>query len=86
LDLKWIAFVEGGNIFNSTTLNWLGPYVDGSLIDTTGKPVAWLENTTPVGTFKPIKPFKPFDPFKPFKPFNPLGGWSNLTFKQWLAQ
>jgi len=42
--------------------------------DTTGKPVAWLENTSPVGTLKPFKPFKT------------MGGWSNLTFTQWLAQ
>lgn len=98
LDQNWIAFTTNGNIFSAKTNAWLGPLNGGSLLDTNGKPVAWLQGTTPSGMLKPLtplnpirpitplRPLRPLQPLKPLHPLNPLGGWSYMKFAQWLAQ
>lgn len=95
LNLNWIAFANGGNLFAASNSNWLGLLKDGSLIDRRGRPVAWVRGSSPGGTLKPLKPMKPLKPpkplrpllplkpLKPLKPLTPLGGWSNLTWDDW---
>ncbi len=96
LNLQWVAFLSDGNFFSSNSLQWLGPFNGGSLLDRNGKPVLWLDGTTPSGTLKPLtplrplkplkplRPLKPLKPLQPLKPLNPLGGWSTLNWNQWL--
>jgi len=96
LNMNWVAFLDNGNLFSSNTLAWLGPFHQGSFLDTSGKPVGWLEGSNPTGTLKPLKPLeplrplkplkplKPFKPLKPLKPLQPLGGWSDLEWEDWI--
>jgi hypothetical protein len=97
LGLRWIAFHSNGHFFSSSTLAWLGPFHDGSLLDRNGRPVAWLAGSNPSGTLKPLTPLKPLkpltplrplQPLKPLNPLNPLtplGGWSGVQWQQWLG-
>ncbi len=98
LHQNWVAYAANGHVFSSASNTWLGPFHSGSLLDRNGKPVGWLQNTTPSGTLKPLKPLSPFkplkplrplrplQPLKPLRPLQPLGGWSEMQFAQWLAQ
>lgn len=98
VDLNWVAFATSSHIFSALTNSWLGPFQNGTLLDTNGKPVGWLQGTTPSGTLKPLRPLQPFKPLtpltplrplkplKPLQPLQPLGGWSPLSFNQWLTQ
>lgn len=99
LDMSWIAFVSGQNVFESASLSWLGPVHQDCFLDTDGKPVAWLKNGKPVGKLTPLKPLRPLRPLRPLKPLKPLrplkplkplvklvplGGWSRLTYTVWI--
>ena len=96
LDLNWLAFYDGGDLFSSHSLEWLGPVDDGLFLDTGGKAVVWLDGCSPSGSPRPRKPSRPLRPSKPFKPLKlinparplkpltPLAGWSTLTGQQWL--
>ena len=98
LNQEWIAFAANDHIYSASRNTWLGPFHNGSLLDTNGKPVAWLQNTAPSGSLKPMKPpnplkplrplrpLRPLQPLKPLQPLQPLGGWSQMRFAQWLAQ
>ncbi|MCP1573603.1 hypothetical protein J2S30_001982 [Herbaspirillum rubrisubalbicans] len=98
INLSWVAFVVGGNVFSANRSTWLGPYDKGSFQDRTGKPVAWVQGTNPHGGMRPMtpmhpmrpmtpmRPMRPMTPMRPMRPMVPLGGWSTLTFAEWLAQ
>lgn len=97
LSLNWIAFQNDGHVFSSSTLNWLGPLDDGSFQDRSGKVVAWLSDSQPSSSLRPLtplrplrplnplRPLRPLRPLKPLRPLNPLGGWSSSSWQQWLA-
>lgn len=97
LNLNWIAFHNSGQIFSSKTLQWFGPFNNGSFQDRGGKVVGWLAGSQPSSSLKPLTPLQPLRPLTPLKPLNPLrpltplpplnplGGWSALTWEQWLA-
>lgn len=97
LDLNWVAFNSNENIFSSSTLAWLGPLHEGSFLDKQGKAVAWLDGSSPSGTLKPLtplrplrpltplRPLRPLNPLRPLSPLTPLGGWSRLSWQQWLG-
>ena len=73
-DIEWVAFLSSGNCFSSENLDWLGSLYEGSLLDTNGKPIGWLQGHSPVGTLRPLRPL------------TPLGGWSDLSFNEWINQ
>lgn len=77
-DIEWVAFLQSGNCFSVENLDWLGALHEGSLLDTNGKPVGWLQGKSPSGTLPLLKPLRPL------RPLRPLGEWSNLSFNQWL--
>jgi len=97
LRLNWVAFHSGGHFFSPFSLHWLGPFHDGSLLDQNGKPVAWLEGSSPIGTLRPLSPLSPLRPLQPLRPLTPLqplrplmplvplGGWSQLSWGEWLG-
>ncbi len=97
LGLNWVAFHSSGHFFSSATLAWLGPLSNGSLLDHSGKPVAWLAGSSPSSTLapltplcplRPLTPLRPLQPLNPLRPLNPLapfGGWSGLQWQQWLG-
>lgn len=94
--LEWVAFRDGGHLFSSTSCKWLGQIESGSLRDREGKVVAWIEGARPSSGLRPLQPltpFRPLQPLRPLKPLNPLtplvpltplGGWSSLSWEQWL--
>lgn len=97
LHMRWLAFAHDGHLFDATTLDWLGPLLDGSLIDRTGRPVAWLLGAQPRGIDMPLppmrpplpkapmRPVRPIAPRRPLFPRHPLGGWSTLAWAQWIG-
>lgn len=96
-NMQWVAFTETGKCFSAESLKWLGQFAGGSLIDLFGRPVAWTLGTSPTGAGqcippkKPLRPIRPLPPVRPITPVTPLvpavpaGGWSTLSFHQWLA-
>lgn len=97
LNLNWVAFHSSGYLFSSATLAWLGPFNNGSFLDQNGKPVAWVSGSSPSGSLKPLTPLRPLRPLTPLRPLNPLkplrplnpltplGGWSRMSWQQWLG-
>jgi len=97
LDNAWIAFHDRGNVF-ACDGRWLGPLKDGTLQDHDGRAVAWLAGTRPATGMKPPRPMNPklpLHPKRPLRPRTPLpppfpmqpgGGWSKLSWAQWLGR
>jgi ribosomal protein S18 acetylase RimI-like enzyme len=97
LDNEWVAFHDRGNVF-STSGRWLGPLHGGSFLDTDGLPAGWLPGSRPSAVLKPITPMnakRPLTPMRPLRPRTPLpppvplppvGGWSPLSWAQWLGK
>ena len=94
----WVAFVSRGNAFSTDSV-WLGPVKGLSHQDRTGRVVAWSPREAPENSvvvpstgMAPIKPNPPSQPVLPsvtlvtHRPREPLGGWSPITFEEWLAQ
>lgn len=96
---NWIAFMDHLHTFSTRTLSWLGPFSEGSLRDRNSKPVAWREGLPPSRGLQPSlpvrKPSRPVTPFiawrpappaTPPVPFTPIGGWSPLSWQDWMSQ
>jgi GNAT superfamily N-acetyltransferase len=96
VDNEWIAFHDRGHLF-ACGGQWLGPLMDGTLQDREGRPVAFLAGSNPVAGVKPApvlnprrplhprRPLRPRAPLPPPRPLQPGGGWSPLTWAQWLG-
>ena len=97
VDNEWIAFHDRGHVF-ARGGRWLGPLRDGTFQDQDGLAVAWLAGSQPATGMKPVRPMNPklpLHPRRPLRPRTPLppphpmqpgGGWSKLTWAQWLGQ
>jgi len=97
-NMNWAAYIENGHTWSVNSDNWLGPIEENSCLDRNGNVVAWstegnipgtvnpVKPVKPVRPVKPVSPVKPVDPVKPVKPVTPVGGWSNLSWEQWLSQ
>ncbi len=98
-ELKWVAYINNGYVWSTNKLNWIGMIRDTNCLDRDGKVVAWSPNSPVIGglakTEEPLKAYKPLPPPKPLideEPLKPpkapkaIGGWSHLTFNQWLNQ
>ena len=98
LNLDWVAFHRAGHLFSSVDAEWLGPLHAGSLLDRSGRVFAWLAGTTPAGSLSPARPMRPMrplpprrplfppKPLRPAPPLNPVGGWSGLSWLEWLRR
>lgn len=96
LGLNWVAWVDDGNVFSTTTHGWCGPLNGTSCCDREGRVVAWNPEQGPVGTMPPfappaplvpltpLTPLMPLMPLTPLVPLTPMSGWSSLSFEQWL--
>lgn len=96
-DMGWVGFIRDSYFFSSSLL-WLGGLFDGSFVDRSGKPVAWVSGFRPKGRmplFRPLKPLRPLTPLRPLRPLTPLspllpltplGGWSNLDWNEYISQ
>ena len=94
---EWIAFHDRGHVF-ARSGRWLGPLAGGTLQDEDGRAVAWLAGSQPSTGMKPGRPMNaklPLHPKRPLRPRTPLppptprqpgGGWSKMTWTQWLGR
>ena len=97
LDNDWVAFHDRGNMF-ARGGRWLGPLKDGTFQDHDGRAVAWLAGSRPATGMKPPapmnpklplhpkRPLRPRTPLPPAHPMQPGGGWSKLTWAQWMGR
>jgi ribosomal protein S18 acetylase RimI-like enzyme len=97
LNTDWVAFHSHGHVFASTG-GWLGALHQGSFLDHEGRPVAWLTGGRPMGGMRPSapmnamrpmapkRPLRPRTPLPPSRPLPPSGGWSELTWQEWLGK
>ena len=93
---EWVAFHDRGNVF-ARAGRWLGPLRDGTFQDHDGRPVAFLSGARPATGMKPPppgrprlplpprRPLRPRTPLPPARPLQPGGGWSALSWAQWLG-
>ena len=96
-DASYAAFIANGHCWAGHSGVWLGPVVDGHLYDIDGRPVAWspsaplrgiarpLRPVNVVRAVRPVRPVRPVDPAPPFSAPMPPGGWSALSFAEWLV-
>lgn len=96
INQDWIAFHSNGHLFSSSSLAWLGALNSGGIQDQNGKAVAWLAGSRPSSSLRPLTPLRPLKPLQPLRPLRPLtplkplvqlaplGGWSSLSWQQWL--
>ena len=97
VDNEWIGFHDRGNVF-ALGGRWLGPLRDGSFQDLDGRVVGWLTGSRPATGMKPSAPLNPklpLHPKRPLRPRTPLpppvpmqpgGGWSPLSWAQWMGK
>ena len=97
LDNDWVAFHDRGNVF-ACGGRWLGPFKDGTFQDHDGRAVAWLAGARPATGMKPPppmnpklplhpkRPLRPRTPLPPQHPMQPAGGWSKLSWAQWMGR
>ncbi len=93
---EWMAFHDRENVF-APSGRWLGALKAGTFLDADGKAVAWLSGERPTTGMKPkppMNPKRPLSPKRPLRPRTPLpppvpmlpgGGWSPLTWAQWMG-
>jgi hypothetical protein len=96
--MNYVAYIDNNHIWSSTTDEWLGPIQGLTCFDSLGKPIAWNPKEFPTGIPKPREPKatvkrkapknvqEPSPPKKPEKPLRPMGGWSRMTWEEWLGQ
>ena len=97
-DMNWVAYISNEHAWSVQTGNWLGPVIGLTFLDQNGKPVAWnpeqsIETTLrpirpvrAIRAIRPIRPIRPVRPIRPIRPVTPVGGWSALTWQQWLSE
>lgn len=96
--MNCVAYVSNNHVWSSTTNQWLGVIQGFTCFDPLGKPIAWNPKEFPSGIAKPReprkttkikpkeKPYQPKIPQTPKSPFRPMGGWSRMTWEEWLNQ
>jgi hypothetical protein len=96
--MNCVAYIYDNHVWSSETNQWLGPIQGFTCFDPLGKPIAWNPKEFPSGIAKPRKPRKiakrkpmvdphePKVPKSPKKPLRPIGGWSKMTWEEWLNQ
>lgn len=94
---EWIAFENGEHFWSARTGNWLGPVRGLCALDTSGLPVLWSPAGSVIATGRPATPGRagrpgrpgrpgtPGTPGRPARPASPGGGWSRLSFEQWIT-
>lgn len=90
-NMRWLGFIKNKYVFTSAC-RWVGGWIEGTLVDPSGRPVAWEQGYIPRGTLAlvrpmtplrpliPLTPLRPLTPLTPLVPLTPLGGWSKLEW------
>jgi hypothetical protein len=96
-ETNYVAFIVDRQAWSATGERWLGAVSGLTLCDRAGKPVAWSPKQPVAGTSagfvqkrpmlpkRPMRPMRPMTPVRPLRPDVPRGGWSLMTFSDWLG-
>lgn len=99
LNTNWVAYVSNDNnnsIWNVKNNSWVGNLNGNNIRDINGKTCFWntetqiqnslkpLQPLKPLKPLTPLRPLKPLKPLRPLRPLTPLGGWSALTWEQFV--
>lgn len=97
-DMNWVAYISNGHAWSSDTGNWLGPVNGFNCLDQEGRVVAWnpiqdvegsmrpMRPMRPTRPMRPMRPMHPMRPMRPMRPMTPSGGWSQLSWNEWILQ
>jgi hypothetical protein len=97
LEMAYVAFITNGHAWSARSGFWIGPVVGSHLFDMEGRPVAWnpeeplrgmgrpLRPVNVVRAVSPVRPPRPVSPLRPFTAPAVAGGWSPLSFAEWLV-
>lgn len=97
VDMAYVAFLTNGHAWSARSGLWIGPAIGPHLFDIDGRPVAWNPGEPLRGFGRPLRPVNvvravsPVRPPRPVTPARPLtapvlpGGWSPLSFAEWLV-
>jgi hypothetical protein len=96
-DMNWVAFIASDlSVWNVSRKNWLGHLYGNNIRDFNGKTLFWnpetqIENTsvpyrpyTPYTPYTPYRPYTPYTPYRPYTPYTPTGGWSHLSWNEFV--
>ena len=98
LEMEWLAFISNGHAWSANSGDWLGPVNGYNCLDQNGKVVAWstghpasgsvrpVRPVRAVRAVRPVRPVRPARPVRPVRPVTPVGGWSQMSFGQWVTQ
>ena len=96
-ELRWVAYIANFNAWAVSNNEWLGPVVGYNCLDRLGRVVAWHPGQPVRNLYLPVYPGKPDRPVSPTRPLlppapvipdpphQPFGGWSPLSWQDWLA-
>lgn len=88
-NLEWVAYLSNSHAWSARTGNWLGPVHGVICLDSSGKVVAWNQEGNINGTARPARPARAARSARPARPARPtrtVGGWSKLSFEEWIGQ
>lgn len=97
INLNWVAFISSDDsIWTVGRKSWVGNLYGTNIRDINGKTIFWNSQTSisnslkplrplnPLTPLRPLKPLKPLNPLRPLKPLPPSGGWSKITWEQFI--
>lgn len=84
--MDWVAYISHGHAWSAETGNWCGPVHGMLCLDTSGRVVAWNPQEHVAGTARPDRPARAARAARPARPARPVGGWSDLSFEEWVEQ
>jgi hypothetical protein len=96
-EMTYVAFLASGHARSARSGRWIGPVIGAHVFDVDGRPVAWnpaeplrgfgrpLRPVNVVRAVSPVRPPKPVAPPRPLTPPVLAGGWSPLSFAEWLV-
>jgi hypothetical protein len=95
-EMNCIAFIVDRQAWSASGDRWLGGVNGLNLCDRAGKPVAWsappvagtaagMVQKRPMLPKAPMRPVKPLAPVRPLRPDAPRGGWSAISFADWVG-
>ena len=97
INVNWVAFVSNDeSVWTVNNKSWVGVLRGSNVHDVEGKTAFWNPETKVENSLRPLKPLNPLTPLrpltplnplkslKPIKPLTPIGGWSSISWKNFV--
>lgn len=94
---NWVAFISNDmSVWAVKNKVWVGNIYSNNIRDIHGKTLFWnpetnIENSLeplrpliPLTPLTPLRPLKPLIPLRPLHPLTPIGGWSILSWEEFV--